>query len=226
MSNPTDLRVIKTRQAIRIALISLLSEKELSDITISELSARAQVNRKTFYRHYRSISDVVTEFENELLSDFSDILKTSNTSIFNIGSVLGEISALISSNQEYFVKLLKLNPELFSTGRVKAMLRRAIEIALRDVCVVNDEQTLHALSEFTVSGVLSLYSGWFYSRCSGALYVITDIPRRMTTDGMRGFVPAEKMHEILKSRSRTGAFRSFIRYPLELRRSEGGHSRR
>ena len=159
MSNPTDLRVIKTRQAIRIALISLLSEKELSDITISELSARAQVNRKTFYRHYRSISDVVTEFENELLSDFSDILKTSNTSIFNIGSVLGEISALISSNQEYFVKLLKLNPELFSTGRVKAMLRRAIEIALRDVCVVNDEQTLHALSEFTVSGVLSLYSG-------------------------------------------------------------------
>ena len=50
MSNPTDLRVIKTRQAIRIALISLLSEKELSDITISELSARAQVNRKTFYR--------------------------------------------------------------------------------------------------------------------------------------------------------------------------------
>ena len=77
MSNPTDLRVIKTRQAIRSALISLLSEKELSDITISELSARAQVNRKTFYRHYRSISDVVTEFENELLSDFSDILKTS-----------------------------------------------------------------------------------------------------------------------------------------------------
>ena len=198
MSNPTDLRVIKTHQAIRIALISLLSEKELSDITISELSARGQVIRKTFYRHYRSISDVVTEFENELLSDFSDILKTSNTSIFNIGSVLGEISALISSNQEYFVKLLKLNPELFSTGRVKAMLRRAIEIALRDVCVVNDEQTLHALSEFTVSGVLSLYSGWFDSGCTGSLDVITDIARRMTTDGLRGFVPAEKLHEILK----------------------------
>ena len=89
-------------------------------------------------------------------------------------------------------------PELFSTGRVKAMLRRAIEIALRDVCVVNDEQTLHALSEFTVSGVLSLYSGWFDSGCTGSLDVITDIARRMTTDGLRGFVPAEKLHEILK----------------------------
>ena len=135
----------------------------------------------------------MTEFENELLSDFSDILKTSNTSIFNIGSVLGEISALISSNQEYFVKLLEASdPELFSTGRVKAMLRRAIEIALRDVCIVNDEQTLHALSEFTVSGVLSLYSGWFDSGCTGSLDVITDIARRMTTDGLRGFVSCGK----------------------------------
>jgi len=188
----------QTKQALSEALKAMMKKKPLNKITVRELVEDCGVNRKTFYRHYRSISDVVTEFENELLSDFSDILKTSNTSIFNIGSVLGEISALISSNQEYFVKLLKLNPELFSTGRVKAMLRRAIEIALRDVCVVNDEQTLHALSEFTVSGVLSLYSGWFDSGCTGSLDVITDIARRMTTDGLRGFVPAEKLHEILK----------------------------
>ena len=187
-----------TRNMIRNVFIEMLDERPFDEITVTDLVTRCEINRKTFYRHYRSISDVVTEFENELLSDFSDILKTSNTSIFNIGSVLGEISALISSNQEYFVKLLKLNPELFSTGRVKAMLRRAIEIALRDVCVVNDEQTLHALSEFTVSGVLSLYSGWFDSGCTGSLDVITDIARRMTTDGLRGFVPAEKLHEILK----------------------------
>lgn len=198
-NSTTDLRVIKTRQTIRGALIALLSEKELSEITISELSARAQVNRKTFYRHYRSISDVITEFENELLSDFSDILKNSNTSMFNIGAVLGEISALISSKQDYFVKLLKLNPELFSGGRVKAMLRRAVEIALREAFdQPPDEQTLHALSEYTVSGVLALYSAWFDGGCTGSLEVITDIARRMTTDGLRGFVPPEKLYRILK----------------------------
>lgn len=198
MPRPTDLRVIKTRQTIRSALISLMSEKELSDITISELSERAQINRKTFYRHYGSISDVITEFEDELLSDFADILKTSNTSIFEIGSVLREISALISGNQEYFVKLLKLNPELFSSGRVKAMLRRAVEIALRDICHLTDEQTLHALSEFTTSGVLSLYSAWFDTGCTGSLDVITDIANRMTMSGLKGFVEDEKLREMLK----------------------------
>ena len=198
MPRPTDLRVIKTRQTIRNALISLMSEKELSDITISELSERAQINRKTFYRHYGAISDVITEFEDELLSDFADILKTSNTSIFEIGSVLREISALISGNQEYFVKLLKLNPELFSSGRVKAMLRRAVEIALRDVCRIADEQTLHALSEFITSGVLSLYSAWFDTGCTGSLDVITDIANRMTMSGLTGFVDDEKLREMLK----------------------------
>lgn len=198
MPRPTDLRVIKTRQTIRSALISLMSEKELSDITISELSERAQINRKTFYRHYGAISDVITEFEDELLSDFADILKTSNTSIFDIGSVLREISALISGNQEYFVKLLKLNPELFSSGRVKAMLRRAVEIALRDVCRISDEQTLRALSEFTTSGVLSLYSAWFDAGCMGSLDAITDIANRMTMSGLKGFVEDEKLREMLK----------------------------
>lgn len=198
MPRPTDLRVIKTRQTIRSALISLMSEKELSDITISELSERAQINRKTFYRHYGAISDVITEFEDELLSDFADILKTSNTSIFDIGSVLREISALISGNQEYFIKLLKLNPELFSSGRVKAMLRRAVEIALRDVCRISDEQTLRALSEFTTSGVLSLYSAWFDAGCTGSLDAITDIANRMTMSGLKGFVEDEKLREMLK----------------------------
>lgn len=197
MSAPKDLRVIKTRQAIRNTLSLLMSEKELSDITITELCSRAQINRKTFYRHYRAISDVINELENELLTKFSDILKNSRTSILDIGSVLGEISALISGDQEYFVKLLKLNPELFSGGRVKAMLRRAIEIALRDVCSITDEQTLHALSEYTVSGILSLYSAWFDSGCTGSLEQMTDIARRMTTDGLRAFVPDEKLREMI-----------------------------
>ena len=194
----TDLRVIKTRQNIRNALTSLMSEQELSDITITALCERAQINRKTFYRHYRAISDVITEFEDDLLSDFAHILRSSNTSMFDIGSVLGEISALISSNQDYFVRLLKLNPELFSGGRVKAMLRRAIEIALRDLGVIQDEQTLHALSEYTVSGVLSLYSAWFDGGCTGSLDTVTETARRMTTSGLNGFVPGDRLREIIR----------------------------
>ena len=40
ISNPTDRRVQRTQKNIRNALISLLSEKELSQITVKELSER------------------------------------------------------------------------------------------------------------------------------------------------------------------------------------------
>ena len=46
-----DRRVVKTKRAIRNALVQLLSEKELDQITVKELADRADINRKTFYNY-------------------------------------------------------------------------------------------------------------------------------------------------------------------------------
>lgn len=43
------------------ALLSLLAEKELAYITVKELCRRAGVNRSTFYLHYESVADLLTE---------------------------------------------------------------------------------------------------------------------------------------------------------------------
>jgi len=55
----TDRRILKTRRAIRDALISILEEKEIGSITIKEIAERASVNRKTFYAHYASIAELI-----------------------------------------------------------------------------------------------------------------------------------------------------------------------
>ena len=39
-----DRRVVKTKRAIRNALVQLLSEKELDQITVKELADRADIN--------------------------------------------------------------------------------------------------------------------------------------------------------------------------------------
>ena len=44
-----DLRVIRTKKAIRAAFAELLSEKDPVDVTVTEIAACAQINRKTFY---------------------------------------------------------------------------------------------------------------------------------------------------------------------------------
>ena len=67
MINIKDKRVIKTRTAIIKATVSLISKKNIEQITISEIADLAMINRKTFYSHYNSVYDVLNDIENEII---------------------------------------------------------------------------------------------------------------------------------------------------------------
>lgn len=43
-ANVTDLRIVKTRTNIKNSLIDLLAEKNVSKITVTELSEKAMIN--------------------------------------------------------------------------------------------------------------------------------------------------------------------------------------
>lgn len=67
----TDLRVIKTKDALHKALVTLLKEKSLEKITITEICQLANVNRGTFYLHYQQIGDVFEEYFREITADLA-----------------------------------------------------------------------------------------------------------------------------------------------------------
>lgn len=46
-----DLRVSKTKQSLRGTFREMICEMDLGEITIKELTARSQINRKPFYLH-------------------------------------------------------------------------------------------------------------------------------------------------------------------------------
>ena len=179
-----DLRVVKTRQLIREALLDLMSERVLSKITISEICARAEINRKTFYRHYHTVGDVITEIENDILSEFAAVFKSRGSSIFDVGAVLREIGSAVEARRGYFARLLKLNPDLFGKGKIKAALCRMFSVSLRNSGTIKDENAILIASEFAVSGVLSLYGAWFDGGCEGSLEDITEIAVKMITNGL------------------------------------------
>ncbi len=191
-----DLRVVKTRRVIRNTLFEMMSEKPLSKITISEICARAEINRKTFYRHYRTVGDVITELENEILNEFSAIMRTGNKSVLDAGSAIRDISAVVEQRRDFFAGLMKLNPDLFSNGKIKAMLCRMISVSLKNVGALDDETTLRAAAEFTVSGVLSLYAAWFDGGCKDDLAFLTEVSVKMTTKGLSAFVSEEKLSKL------------------------------
>jgi AcrR family transcriptional regulator len=51
-SQELDPRVRRTRQLIVDAFMALLSEKGFSSLSVQDITARAQINRATFYAHF------------------------------------------------------------------------------------------------------------------------------------------------------------------------------
>lgn len=190
-----DLRVKKTRTAIQNALFDLLGEKELSKISISELCRRAQINRKTFYRHYRGTADIIEELENSLLGELSAILRVGNNSIFDVGAVFRDISAAIEKNREVLIKVMRLNPELLTGGKIKAMMRRATALSLRSAGAISGAAA-DAVAEFAVSGVLSIYSAWLNNGCKEDLTMLTEVSAKMIAHGLAAFVSSDKLAEM------------------------------
>ena len=71
MKEKTDLRVIKSKIAIRKAFLDLLREKDYHSITVSDIAKKAMINRKTFYFHYETKDDLYDEILNDTLDKFT-----------------------------------------------------------------------------------------------------------------------------------------------------------
>ena len=68
-----DRRVRRTRASIRRAFLDLLDEKSYGQITVTELSERADINRKTFYAYYSGMDELLRELEQDLMEDYEEV---------------------------------------------------------------------------------------------------------------------------------------------------------
>ena len=69
-----DRRILKTKKAIYEALVELMQKKKLNSITVTELAAQANINRKTFYTYYSTVNDVLDEGICELITSLKDLM--------------------------------------------------------------------------------------------------------------------------------------------------------
>ena len=68
-----DKRSVRTRTQIKTALMTLLKTKSPNSITVSEITTLANVNRNSFYTHYSSIADVMSDIYKSIFDLFSEV---------------------------------------------------------------------------------------------------------------------------------------------------------
>lgn len=66
-----DRRIARSKRALRQALIALLEERGFDSITVNDLCDRADLNRGTFYNHFRDKENLLAVLEDEVMADIA-----------------------------------------------------------------------------------------------------------------------------------------------------------
>lgn len=71
----SDKRSMRTKRIIRDALTELMEEKGFEGITVRDLTAKAEINRGTFYIHYRDKYDLLEQSEDDIFKELEEIVQ-------------------------------------------------------------------------------------------------------------------------------------------------------
>ncbi len=158
----TDKRLLHTKCAIVSALIELLCEKDLSDITVTELTSRAQVNRKTFYLHYDKIEDIIEDFEEDLLAFGQDILRRSvkpSKGTVDPKLFFQVLNSAIEDNLAFFKLFVRSGTyRIFISSAIRRKYISGLRVSLGGQ--LGNKPSSPYIAEYIASGVSSMYAKW------------------------------------------------------------------
>lgn len=99
------------------------AEKSIKDITVKELCESVDINRGTFYLHYKDIYDMLEQTEQELLEQFEQVFKNyhpDHTPDFPY-PLFVEIFQIIDQNSNLCCALLSPNGDISFSVKIKKL---------------------------------------------------------------------------------------------------------
>lgn len=177
-----DLRVQKTREAIKNAFKEMVCEMEVSSITVKELTERARIHRKTFYLHYTSIEAL-----------FEDILQdAANNYFLEIDKVplpmpfleVNRIFFTHLSKQDKFIEKLICSPSYrdFSNKLFSVNLKHNRSRYNPYADFSQEEQNI--INTFLVSSSLDMYRQWIIDGKKLSLEDVIELSGKLLNNGI------------------------------------------
>lgn len=119
-----DGRVRRTKKLLREGLTKLMKEKSIKKISVRELSDLVEINRGTFYLHYKDIFDLVEQIENELFEEFENIINQYSSAPRNSSPypIFVDCCRFLENNKDICSALLGSNGDIDFTMRLKKFM--------------------------------------------------------------------------------------------------------
>ena len=160
-----DRRILRTRKLLWEALISLIEEKDYSEITIQDIADRADVNRVTFYLHYRDKQELLVKSVEMLFEELTAKTTPLIGENFRLdvpppGMTL--VYQYIAENAGLFCKLLSANGIPLLMNRMRKFLAGLTIQRFRLIMPPGREGPvpLEIVAEYAAGSILGLIIWW------------------------------------------------------------------
>lgn len=178
-SDKIDRRVQYTKRVLTAALIDLMRENHISKISVKALCEAADVNRSTFYAHFRNQYDLLAHVEAEALGDLkARLLADNEPRTRNVVKIL----EYAKENADVFLMLLDESDGSFQQQIME--LAHLVDIQISDQDGVMEADNLEYMYLFAVSGALGMLSHWLKKGTPQSPAEMSELLLRMIQHGI------------------------------------------
>ena len=164
---------LRSKKLINDALADLLEEKPLEKITVTDVVNRADINRGTFYAHYRDIPDVVDHLIQQTFSAISEALSQPMDPSASVGHILvTQIQCLLEEDLSFYRKVLN--------SSASALMQKQLVETTTDFFLQNkarfwpeEQPDFELMIRFCAGGLSNLYRDWFAGKLHCTLSELT-----------------------------------------------------
>ncbi|SHH89750.1 TetR/AcrR family transcriptional regulator [Virgibacillus chiguensis] len=186
MIEKVDRRIKYTRMVLKDSLITLLKTKHLSAITVKELCKHADVNRSTFYAHYKDPYDLLMNIEEEIIKGLNTYLNEQN---------FAERQKALQTTEkllEYVATNYKICHTLLNESENTSFESKLMNVA-RNFLIKNwltenkmGKSKSEYISTFIVSGSIHVIKHWLVNNMDKPPQQIAEIINNIANNGTRG----------------------------------------
>jgi AcrR family transcriptional regulator len=151
---------------IRDAFMELMEEKGFEGITVNELTAKADINRGTFYLHYRDKHDLLEQSKDEIVKEINEIVKVvqrispeealNYNSQYEPFSFIVKLFECISENYSFIKVMLGPKGDPSFQVKLKEVLKENI---LKKLLHQSKKEEIMVPSDYLIAYVSSAYLG-------------------------------------------------------------------
>lgn len=148
-----------TRKVLQDSLMEIMKEKPIAKITIKEICEKADINRTTFYTHYKDQYDLLEQIENETLTwageRIGEILETTEKS--EVIKILESIFEYFTENNNHIQVLMSEQGDIDFQKKVFTLIYEQCEMSYPYAKNVATEELYFI---FAINGSIGLIQHW------------------------------------------------------------------